>query len=128
MLEKIPFIGHIYAFFVAVIGWVLFRYTDFTALLAALQGMFTGGRALWNKELISACMNNLFFLIAVVISVLPIGKKIRDGLLSVGSRKAKHGLLGLVYFTDALTPVILILLSVLALIGNSYNPFLYFQF
>ena len=53
---------------------------------------------------------------------------IRDGLLAAGHRKARHGLLGLVYFTDALTPVILILLSVLALIGNTYNPFLYFQF
>ena len=29
---------------------------------------------------------------------------------------------------DAVTPAALMLLSVLALVGNSYNPFLYFQF
>ncbi len=130
VLEKIPFIGHIYAFFVAVMGWVLFRFTDSSALLAAVRGMFAfgGSRALYNKELISVCMNNLFFFAAALISVFPLGKKIRDGLIAAGRRKGRHGLLALVYFTDALTPFILILLSVLALIGNSYNPFLYFQF
>ena len=33
----------------------------------------------------------------------------------------------LLYYLDAVTPVILILLSLLALVGDSYNPFLYFQ-
>ncbi len=131
VLDKIwGIFGHIYALLVAVIGWVLFRFTDFSTLLEVLRGMFSfgGGRALWNQELISSCLNHVFFLAAALISVFPIGKKIRDGLLAAGHRKARHGLLGLVYFTDALTPVILILLSVLALIGNTYNPFLYFQF
>ena len=30
--------------------------------------------------------------------------------------------------TEMLTPVLLLFLSMLALIGDSYNPFLYFQF
>ena len=29
---------------------------------------------------------------------------------------------------DAVLPFVLMLISVLALLGNSYNPFLYFQF
>ena len=32
------------------------------------------------------------------------------------------------YLAGALVPVVLIILSVMALVGNSYNPFLYFQF
>ena len=129
-LDKVHVIGHIYAFIVAYFGWVLFRFNDFSVLLTAVRGMFSfgAGAELYNQETVSMCLNNLFFLIAAFIAVFPLGKTIRDKMIAAGRKKARHGLLSLVYFTDALIPPILIVLSVLALIGNSFNPFLYFQF
>ena len=67
----------------------------------------------------------IFFLIAAVIAVTPL-------LKSIGSfwewRASLRG--GTICYStvQVLLPPLLLLLSTAALVGNSYNPFLYFQF
>ena len=121
-------IGHIYTLIVVFFGWALFKFTDFASLTAVLKGLFFSGHPLYGPETLSILKQNLFFLVIAVIGVFPIGKALRDALRKNGKKSGNRLILRSVYITDMLTPVVLLVLSVLALVGNSYNPFLYFQF
>ncbi len=64
----------------------------------------------------------MFFLIFCLVAVTPVWQKLifrpYDEIGSAPARIAVYGLL----------PAALLLLSTAALVGNSYNPFLYFKF
>ena len=121
-------IGHIYTLIVVFFGWVLFRYTDTAALFATVQGLFGVGRPFASKEALSMLLNNVFFLVVAVIAVFPLGKTIRDAIREKGPAKGRYAMYNVMNVMDAVLPAALVLLAVLALVGNSYNPFLYFQF
>ena len=70
--------------------------------------------------------NNLFFMIFAVLACTPLFKKGKEMLLHWYSRRSR--LAYPVYVGQVVLMMILWGLSVLALVGNSYNPFLYFQF
>jgi alginate O-acetyltransferase complex protein AlgI len=70
--------------------------------------------------------NNIFFLIAAGIACTPLMSKLGN-LLKNLSRNSKGGLIAYGVM-DAAVPLVLMVLSTMALAGNSYNPFLYFQF
>ena len=63
-----------------------------------------------------------------MIAVFPIGKKLRALFRQETWRSKQFVLFNAMNVIDAVTPAALMLLSVLALVDNSYNPFLYFQF
>ena len=121
-------IGHVYTLLVVYFGWVLFKFTDPAALGEVFKGLFGIGHPLKSIETGSAIVNNLYFLIISILAVFPLGREIRNYVKKVAIRDHEDRLLTLVYAVDAVIPVILLILSTLALIGNSYNPFLYFQF
>ena len=122
------FIGHVYTMFVVFFGWVIFKFTDLNVLGEVLKGLFGAGHAASSVESGSLIVNNVFFLILSIIACSMLGKKIREGWYRKAIRSRSAGMQNAAYFIDMLTPVVLLVLSVLALIGNSYNPFLYFQF
>lgn len=128
VMDKIPnFITWIFAMIVVYFGWVLFRFTDLNEMWEVLKGMFGAqGRTLGNLSTAYVLLNNVFLLAVSIIAVLPIGRDIRQFLYRRAAERERVP--RLMYYIDALTPVILIVLSVMALVGNSYNPFLYFQF
>ncbi len=127
-MEKIPSaLNHIYAMLVVYFGWVLFRFENVGELGSVFAGMFGGGdRAFSNMATWYAFLNNVFLIIFCIIAVTPLGKMIRQYVYQ-SADKQKRLATGM-YWIDALTPVFLLLLSLMALVGNSYNPFLYFQF
>lgn len=120
--------GHVYTFIVVFFGWVLFKFTDFELLKEVITGLFGGGHELIGVETGSVLLNNIFFLVFAFIACFPLGKKLREFVQSFARKSGSRLILGLTYVVDALTPAVLMCLSVLALVGNSYNPFLYFQF
>lgn len=71
-------------------------------------------------------MGHIFFLLFALVAVTPFGKKLRRFLYELG--KDNKIICYIFNITEMLTPVLLLILSMLALIGDSYNPFLYFQF
>ena len=121
------FIGHLYTLIVVYFGWVLFRFTDTKALIEVVKGLFMQGHALYSLETQSVALNNLFFLAAAVLACLPLGHRIREAMMKRAQRKGGF-FLHVTGLTDIITPAVLLILSVLALVGNSYNPFLYFRF
>ena len=126
--DRIPKgLNHVYALLVIFFGWVIFKFENMKELGLVLLGLFgIGSSGFTGLEAGTVFMNNLFFLIIAVIAVTPLGKKLRRILFELG--KTSKPIFWFFNITEMLTPVLLLLLSVLALIGDSYNPFLYFQF
>ena len=112
---------------IVLFGWVLFKFENMSLLGTALKGMFgLNGNAFYLRFDWLQLQNNIFFLIAAGIACTPLMSKLGN-LLKNLSRNSKGGLIayGVV---DVAVPLVLMVLSTMALAGNSYNPFLYFQF
>ena len=126
--EKLPrFISHIYALVIIYFGWVLFKFEDLAALGTALKGMFgLNGNRFFDMQTGLTFSNYVFFLIFAIIAVTPLLKNIRQKIISWF--KTRNIIPYPVYAYEIIFPVVLLILSTMALVGNSYNPFLYFQF
>ena len=120
-------LDHLYALLVVFFGWVLFKFEDFGELGAVITGMLglTGG-GLMSMEVQTLFMENVFLLAFCVVACTGLGSRLRE-LLSDLSRTSRA--ITQVYgFTEFATPILLLVVSVIALTGASYNPFIYFQF
>lgn len=118
-LKKAPkAIGHIYALILIVIGWVIFACDDVSVLLPYLASMFGANGAVGGLDLYYLGTR------AVLLIVLAIGStqlpKLVAEKLPLGE-KPKFAL-------KAVFGLALLCLSMAFLIGDSYNPFLYFRF
>ena len=125
-LKKIPAVGHIYAVIVIFFGWVLFKFENMEELLTVFSGMFGGGHVLSSPETDILFKYNMFLLAFSIIAVTPAGKYIRNKWYELAGENKKIPYV--MMFADMVLPALLLVLSAMALVGNSYNPFLYFQF
>ena len=127
ILARLPVINHVYTLIVVFFGWVIFKFESLPQLGSVLVGLFAAdGRKQWDLTASYGFQNNMFLLAFCVIAVTPLGKKLRDFVYAhVEEGSAGAAVMNVL---DAVLPVILLFLSMFALVGNSYNPFLYFQF
>lgn len=125
-LEKIPrAVRHAYTLLVVFFGWILFRFERMAAALCVLRGLFCGnGNPFTSFEANIMWKNHILFLIIAIAAVTPLGKKLAEKLKARSDAASKTVFMIL---NTAVIPV-LMLLSTAALVGDSYNPFLYFQF
>ncbi|RGZ00916.1 MBOAT family O-acyltransferase [Clostridium sp. AM58-1XD] len=128
VLEKIPsFFGHVYALIVIYFGWILFRSENLGNVAVIIKGMFgLNGNGVMDIQTEIVLKNNIFFMIYALLAVTPLFKKIKEWLLKWYSYNFRMPYP--VYIGQVAIMVFLWGLSILALVGNSYNPFLYFQF
>lgn len=118
---------HLYLLIVVYFGWLLFRFTDFNTLAVAAKGLLTlNGNAWMNVHTQTVLMNNLFIMMVALLACLPWWKNGYQAWLNWANRLP--GVRTLANLIDAIAPVILVAVATLMLVGNSYNPFLYFQF
>ena len=118
-LDNLPrSFGHIYLLFIAVLGWVIFYYTDLNKGLAYIQIMLgTTGAPLTSANDILRLKNNIYFLIFAFMASTPIFNFVIRKL-----KLAKNtGYQGAYVFS-------LMIICISLLLGQSYNPFLYFRF
>ena len=121
-LEKVPVLSNLYLLLVVVLGWMLFRYSDLRLVWTVVRGMFgAGGNPLTSFTAETMGRNKLFLLLVSALVCTPLAKRIGAWL---DSRAGKPW----AAVKYAVIPVILLLLSTAALVGDSYNPFIYFQF
>lgn len=117
-----------YTFIVVFFGWVLFRFSDFSMLGMCLRSMFgMNGNKFTNVETNTVIINNIFFVIVAITASMPLYRYIVQKMRA----SAASGRVCITYCYNALNivlPVILLILSTIALVGNSYNPFIYFRF
>ena len=121
-LEKLPVVRNLYLLLVVLLGWVLFRYSDLRMVGTVVRGMFgANGNPLSSFTAETLGKNKLFLLLAAAVGSTPLIQRIGAKLDARGGRiwtAVRYGVI----------PALLLLLSTAALVGDSYNPFIYFQF
>ncbi len=127
-LERLPALfRHVYVLLVVMIGWLIFRVTSMTCLKAAFLGLFGGnGNPLSDYETVISLRSYAVFLAAAVLACTPLVRNLY--------RRADRAIASMPILQKAWTvlqsagPILLLLLSTAALVGDQYNPFLYYRF
>ena len=112
---------------VVYFGWIFFKFTDMSLVGAVLKGMFClNGNKLATYESLSFAGGYILFFILAVFACTPLAKNIG----TVIRKKGKYSNAARIAASvgDIAIPACLFILSVLSLVGDSYNPFLYYQF
>lgn len=134
MLEKIyigkplartsPVIKHIYTMLVVIIGWAFFYFEDLANLKNFFRALlFRNGFSTLTEKTVA--LNYIVVIIVGIIASLPIANIIRRFAFNVSENKS-----GKIFVNAAIILFVLFSLTVstASLIGDSYNPFLYFRF
>ena len=112
-------VGHIYTCLCFILGWVLFAITDFGKLGAYLGHMFSG--AFFDSGAAYLLRSFWLVLVLAVIGCTSLPRQLW-GRWEAGMKPAVSDGLRTVWM------VLVLLVSVAFLVGDSYNPFLYFRF
>jgi len=128
ILDALPrFISHIYLLIAAVFGWALFYFTDFgklTHFLSLMVGNVTEENGWWSPQLSLTLWQNLNWLIVAFLLCLPIYPRIAK--FTEETLRSQSPTMYAVW-TNFLI-LVLLLLSITMLVGNSYSPFIYERF
>lgn len=128
VLDKLPKIfSHIYALFFILIGWAVFYFTDLGQLDSCLGAMFgANGIPLYDEVTKSAFLSNLYLIIAAIVLSTPVSRLLNDEVTNI-ERKSGAALTVSGVIRTILCIALLAVSSVM-LVGQTYNPFLYFRF
>ncbi len=123
LLDQLPVVSNLYTLLVVALGWVLFRNSNLTLCMAVLKGLFgLNGNSFTGFASTLLLKNNLYILLLAAIASTPLLRRLAELLEGICSRKLWR------IVSTAIVPIALLLLSTMGLVGNSYNPFIYFQF
>ena len=122
--EKLPGAAqHIAALFLIVVGWTVFYYTDMGCLGKHLGAMFGIGAAGLSDPVTMAVIRKYTVLpLIAAIASLPILPRLKAWLGKHEKFEGAADIVSLVCLTA------LMLLSMIFIVGQSYNPFIYFRF
>lgn len=128
ILSKVPVLSNVYLLVVVMIGWVIFRFSDLTLGFALVKSLFGLNANAFSDFFLQMDIRGSAYLLAVsALACLPIAKWVK--------RKGEnfvygHFVLGHCwnFVLYCVIPVVLLLLSTAGLVGDSFNPFIYFQF
>ena len=130
LFDKIPKIfSHIYFLLVMLIGWVFFYNTDLSKAIQYIGVMFNIKAASVSDPILTILFNNnVLFIAAAVICTMPLGKILKEQAIKLENRISKGR-------TDIINRIVLpvlnislLILSIIFLVGDTYTPFLYFNF
>ena len=127
-LEKVPVISNVYLLVVVLIGWVIFRFTNVELVMTLVRSLFgANGNPLTSFTAEIQLQSNQYLLLVSILASFPLAKNLRIWLEAYAN---SHGALAKIWNICfySIIPVILLLLSTACLVGDSYNPFIYFQF
>ncbi|MBR5453351.1 MAG: MBOAT family protein [Clostridia bacterium] len=122
LLSRLPkALGHIYALFFIVIGWLLFVSEDIGAGFVYLGNMFGrgAGAGLLGGEFLYQLLRNLPFILILALASTPLPKKIFWRLYE---RSSSFRWIG------TAVAAVLAVVCIAFLVDSTYNPFLYFRF
>lgn len=120
-LDKLPkFFRHVYALLLIIIGWVIFASDDVSVLLPFLGSMFGANGAIGGMD-VYTLLTKAALLVICCIASTELPKKLF--LSAAGAMNEKAA-----FTIKSVMTIALLALSMILLIGDSYNPFLYFRF
>jgi len=123
-LKKLPVFNRIYSIMVIMIGWAFFYFEDmarlrqFFSAIAFKNGVYT----LTEKTIV---VNYIVVIILGIVFSLPWSRVWRNIARHLEAKSGTKVLLGIIY---VLFTVSALLVSTASLVGDSFNPFLYFRF
>lgn len=117
---------HIFTLILVMVGFVLFRNEDFVQMGQQLEAMFLPWkRGLCDAQAVYVWKDNLVLIILSCFCCLPL-RKLGESFWKKRRAQGKRNTVR--PYLKGITAVALLLLSMLFLVGQSYNPFLYFRF
>ena len=123
-MERLPgWLQHLYSLLLIVVGWTIFAHTDFGALGTYLKGMFGIGTVLWDGDFIYYLSCNAVLLVILVLCCIDYRP-----MLEKWNLWNKREDMAAYHYGRAVMMGALLILSLAFLVGDSYNPFLYFRF
>ena len=127
LLDKLPVLSNVYVIVVVFLSFVIFRFNDLSLGLALAKSMFgLNGNPLTVFTSRMQLQSHLYLLIVCVIVCTPLAKFLKGRMETITAGKAIGKVWNIVFYS--LIPAALLLLSTACLVGDSYNPFIYFQF
>ena len=115
ILNKLPSVfGHIYTLVAVLFSWAIFAVEDFGSLAVFIRSLF-GTNGVYSPDFLYYVGSYAVILLLGTVFSTNYPKKLFDRIIKSGTVRT-------------VIAELLILLSMLMLIGDSYNPFLYFRF
>ena len=120
-------LGHPFTLLVVMVGWVLFRFENFGELGQVLAGMVgIGAKGLTSLSVRTTLLQNAYLLVLSIVACTGLGTWLHR---TIGMKARSNEAIFTAYsIGEMVLPAVLLLVSVVALAGASYNPFIYFQF
>ena len=118
--NPVKFLNHLYAMFVVVFGWLLFRAPSRTYAIDLAKAMIRPSKGLWNAGLFAN--NKILFL--AVLGILLCGPvqalfpRFRNHIFDEEN----------VSYGDIAVMIVLLFLSTMVVVSSTYTAFIYFQF
>lgn len=123
LIEKTPkILRHLSTIVLVLIGWVIFYHTNTQDMISHLLSMVGQGGSIIDPATINVIKTYSYFPIIAMALSLPITKW--AGKITHKNEKLEKA--GVIVSTILLSVVLL--LSILFLVAQSYNPFIYFRF
>lgn len=117
--ERVPgFVRLPVTFFLVMIGWTIFAFPDFSAMLSYFGALFSFGAPALRGDAGFLVLTYLPILLIGLLAATPLGKKAYDRV-----KATRWGRAG-----ELLLVATALILCTAALVSQSYNPFLYYQF
>ena len=120
-------IRHVITIFIINFAWLLFRYSDINQLkevISIFLGIKNNGFSISTVNI--SIQNNIFIIMACVLSCTPVFNLL--GKMMSAKAGNSRGVASLYQGIRTLFCILLLLLSLAAMAGNSFTPFLYNQF
>lgn len=118
-LLKLPApIGVVYSMIIVIFGWSLFYFTDMARLGAFLKAAFGGNGIFADGTALSILWSNIFLISALAIA--------STNVIKIGFKKLEKTRISAVAVPAAV--MISMFICFTMLVGQTYNPFLYFRF
>ena len=129
-LEKLPEIfSHIYLFILLMLERTFFRFENLEYTAVVFRSMFgLNGNPLFDFSSWTLFKNRIFIIIFAIIASTPLIKNIAQKTKNSMEAHSPTGEKTARLLQYAVIPIVLLLLSTAALVGASYNPFLYYRF
>ncbi len=112
-----------------LIGWVFFYNTDLLKALQYIGVMFNINAVSFSDPILTILFNNnVLFIIVAIICTVPLGKFLKEQADKLENRISKGNTDIVNRIVLPVLNILLLAVSIIFLVGDTYTPFLYFNF